>query len=104
VRVALRARDRMRGNRAGAHSDPVCQQMACLAVVVVVVSVGGMLGRSEKARSLLEKRVVKGSPGPYRPWCWSSFPLTKLLGSARKKVLRDVAQPGSAPASGAGGR
>ena len=32
------------------------------------------------------------------------FPLTKLLEQARKKVLRDVAQPGSAPASGAGGR
>ena len=34
----------------------------------------------------------------------SSFLLTKLFGTAKKVVLRDVAQPGSAPASGAGGR
>jgi hypothetical protein len=33
-----------------------------------------------------------------------SFPLTKLLETAIKTVRRDVAQPGSAPASGAGGR
>ncbi len=35
---------------------------------------------------------------------YPSFPLTKLLVSVRKNIRRGVAQPGSAPASGAGGR
>ena len=75
----------------------------CLAVVLVFGVISGRPGCWGKPVPSCEtaRQWLYGSNCRR---CTASFPLTKSLERARKSILRDVAQPGSAPASGAGGR